>query len=49
MSTEERRARREEVVLRLYTEGWGPGDFDVVFELVDPDIVWTAIEAASSA
>jgi ketosteroid isomerase-like protein len=49
MSSEERRWRREEVVSRLYREGWGPGDFDVVFELLDPDIVWTAIEGAPDA
>jgi ketosteroid isomerase-like protein len=40
---------REEVVLRLYNEGWGVADFDVVFELVDPEIVWTAIENAPDA
>jgi ketosteroid isomerase-like protein len=49
MSIEERRARREEIVSRLYREGWGPGDFDVVFELLDPDIIWTAIEGAPDA
>jgi ketosteroid isomerase-like protein len=49
MSSEERRQRREEVVSRLYREGWGPGDFDVVFELLDDQIVWTAIEAAPDA
>jgi ketosteroid isomerase-like protein len=45
----ERRLRREGVVSRLYREGWGPGDFDVVFELLGPHIVWTAIEGAPDA
>jgi ketosteroid isomerase-like protein len=49
LSSEERRSRRGEAVSRLYREGWGPGDFDVVFELLDPDIVWTAIEGAPDA
>jgi ketosteroid isomerase-like protein len=49
MSSEERRSRREEIVARLYNEGWGPGDFDVVSELVDDDIIWTAIEGAPDA
>jgi ketosteroid isomerase-like protein len=49
MASEERRSRREEIVTRLYREGWGPGDFDVVSELVDDDIVWTAIEGAPDA
>jgi ketosteroid isomerase-like protein len=49
MFGDERRLRREEVVSRLYRHGWGPGDFDVVFELLDPDIVWTAIEGAPDA
>jgi ketosteroid isomerase-like protein len=49
MSSEERRARRGEVVSRLYREGWGPGDFDVVFELIGSDIVWTGIEGAPDA
>ncbi|HKP91219.1 MAG TPA: nuclear transport factor 2 family protein [Thermoleophilaceae bacterium] len=40
---------REEIVLRLYNEGWREGAFDVVFELVDPGIVWTAIEGAPDA
>jgi ketosteroid isomerase-like protein len=40
---------REEIVDRLYAEGWGQADFDVVFELVDPAIVWTAIENAPDA
>jgi ketosteroid isomerase-like protein len=35
--------------LRLYNEGWLRGDFDLVFELVDPGIVWTAIEDAPDA
>jgi ketosteroid isomerase-like protein len=49
MFGDERRLRREGVVSRLYREGWGPGDFDVVFELLDPDVVWTAIEGAPDA
>jgi|SRR5215207_1833764 len=49
MSSEERRRRREEIVSRLYREGWGPGDFDVVSELLDADIVWSAIEGAPDA
>ena len=49
MSADERRLRREEIVARLYREGWGPGDFDVVAELLDADIVWTAIEGAPDA
>lgn len=49
VSSDERRWRREEIVSRLYREGWGPGDFDVVFELLDPGIVWTAIEGAPDA
>jgi ketosteroid isomerase-like protein len=49
MSSEERSGPRREIVSRLYREGWGPGDFDVVRELLDDDIVWTAIEAAPDA
>jgi ketosteroid isomerase-like protein len=40
---------REEIVMRLYNEGWREADFDVVFDLVDPGIVWTAIEEAPDA
>jgi|SRR5215208_5685738 len=40
---------RERVVWRLYNEGWRPANFDLVFELTDPAIVWTAIEAAPDA
>jgi ketosteroid isomerase-like protein len=40
---------REGIVSRLYREGWGPSDFDVVSELVDADVVWTAIEGAPDA
>jgi ketosteroid isomerase-like protein len=29
--------------------GWAQGDFDVVFELLAPGIVWTAIEGAPDA
>jgi ketosteroid isomerase-like protein len=49
MFGEERRSQREELVSRLYREGWGRGDFDVVFELLDSEIVWTAIEGAPDA
>ena len=42
-------ATREEIVERLYNEGWREADFDVVFELVDPEIVWTAVEYAPDA
>jgi ketosteroid isomerase-like protein len=49
MSSEERRWRRREIVSRLYREGWGRADFDVVRELLDDDIVWTAIEGAPDA
>lgn len=40
---------RERAILRLYNEGWRRGDFDVVNELIDPAIVWTAIEHAPDA
>jgi ketosteroid isomerase-like protein len=40
---------REETVVRLYNEGWREADFHVVFELLDPEIVWTAIEDAPDA
>ena len=40
---------RERIVLRLYNEGWRHADFDLVFELLDPGIVWTAIEDAPDA
>jgi ketosteroid isomerase-like protein len=36
-------------VLRLYNEGWAQGDFDLVFELLAPKVVWTAIEGAPDA
>jgi ketosteroid isomerase-like protein len=49
MSAGGRGSQREEVVSRLYREGWGRGDFEVVFELTHPDIVWTAIEGAPDA
>lgn len=47
--SEERRLRRERIVWRLYNEGWLPGDFDLVFDLLDAEIVWTAIEGAPDA
>ncbi|HEY1277216.1 MAG TPA: nuclear transport factor 2 family protein [Thermoleophilaceae bacterium] len=37
---------RLSLVARLYNDGWARGDFDVVFELLDPEIVWTTIEGA---
>ena len=40
---------RERIVLRLYNDGWRHADFEVVFELLDPRIVWTAIEEAPDA
>lgn len=40
---------RERTVLRLYNDGWRHADFDVVFEVLDPTIVWTAIEDAPDA
>jgi ketosteroid isomerase-like protein len=46
---EERRQRREEIVWRLYNEGWATGNFDLIQELLDPGIVWTAIESAPDA
>ena len=49
MSGEESRSRREQIVARLYNEGWARADFDVVFELLDPGVVWTAIEGAPDA
>jgi ketosteroid isomerase-like protein len=49
MSSEERSGRRREIVSRLYREGWGPGDFDLVRELLDDDVVWTAIAGAPDA
>jgi ketosteroid isomerase-like protein len=42
-------ADRKQIVWRLYNEGWGQGNFDLVFELLHPDIVWTAIEDAPDA
>jgi ketosteroid isomerase-like protein len=47
--SEERGSRRERIVWRLYNEGWLRGNFDVVFELLDAGIVWTAIEGAPDA
>jgi ketosteroid isomerase-like protein len=41
--------RREQIVERLYNEGWARSDFDVVFELLDPAVEWTAIEGAPDA
>jgi ketosteroid isomerase-like protein len=50
MSTgEQRRQSREEIVWRLYNEGWFTGNFDLMLDLLDPGIVWTAIEDAPDA
>jgi ketosteroid isomerase-like protein len=49
LNGEESWSRREQIVARLYNEGWALADFDVVFELLDPGIVWTAIEGAPDA
>ncbi len=49
MTRPEAMSAREEVVLRLYNEGCREADFDVVFDLVDPAIVWTGIEHAPDA
>ena len=38
-----------ETVKRLYHECWTPGDLDHVDEVLDPAIVWTAIESAPDA
>src|SRR5215210_6106834 len=38
-----------ETVKRLYTEYWTPGDLDRIDEVLDPAIVWTAIESAPDA
>jgi ketosteroid isomerase-like protein len=49
LRNEERLSRRTETALRLYNEGWAQGDFDLVFELLAPKVVWTAIEGAPDA
>jgi ketosteroid isomerase-like protein len=49
LSNEERQARRTQIVSRLYNEGWAQGDFDLVFEVLAPKVVWTAIEGAPDA
>jgi ketosteroid isomerase-like protein len=49
LRNEERLSRRKEVVSRLYNEGWAHGDFDLIFDLLDPKVVWTAIEGAPDA
>jgi ketosteroid isomerase-like protein len=38
-----------ETLKRLYSEYWMPGDLDRVDEVLDPAIVWTAIESAPDA
>jgi ketosteroid isomerase-like protein len=46
---EERTQTREEIVWRLYNEGWAAGNFGLMLDLLDPGIVWTAIEDAPDA
>jgi ketosteroid isomerase-like protein len=46
---EERRQRREGIVWRLYNDGWFAGNLELMRDLLDPDIVWTAIEDAPDA
>jgi ketosteroid isomerase-like protein len=48
-SAEERRQRREEIVWRLYNEGWAAGNLDLMLDILDPGIIWTAIEDAPDA
>jgi ketosteroid isomerase-like protein len=43
------RSRREEAILRLYNEGWAARNLDLIGELLDPGVVWTAIEDAPDA
>jgi ketosteroid isomerase-like protein len=43
------KSRREETVWRLYNEGWAVGNLDLTLELLDPGVVWTAIEDAPDA
>ena len=38
-----------ETLKRLYGEYWAQGDLDRVDEILDPAIVWTAIESAPDA
>ena len=38
-----------ETLRRLYSDYWTPGDLDGVDEVLDPAIVWTAIESAPDA
>jgi ketosteroid isomerase-like protein len=42
------REGREATVRRLY-EGWTSANFDVIAEVLDPTVVWTAIEDAPDA
>jgi ketosteroid isomerase-like protein len=37
------------VIDRLYNRGWGPGNLDLALGLLDPEILWTAIEDAPDA
>jgi len=38
-----------EIVRRLYNSAWMPGDFDLLPNILHPDIVWSAIESAPDA
>jgi ketosteroid isomerase-like protein len=38
-----------ETLKRLFNECWMPGDLDRLDEVLDPSIVWTAIESAPDA
>jgi ketosteroid isomerase-like protein len=40
---------RIQVVRRLYNDCWAAENFDIVPEVLDPEIVWTAIESAPDA
>jgi ketosteroid isomerase-like protein len=40
---------RLETLKRLFNEYWMPGDLDRINEVLDPTIVWTAIESAPDA
>ena len=48
-NSEERKQRRAAIVWRLYNEGWAAGNLDLMLDLLDPGIVWTAIEDAPDA
>jgi ketosteroid isomerase-like protein len=44
-----RKQKRTETVGRLYNEGWAAGNLDLMREILDPAVVWTAIEDAPDA